>query len=115
MGATSVTGVGQGSVEGVHAGPKHWTVNADRVLGPRIVACGTVTLAGGTANVVLPLLGGVVGDYAVLVNTNNTTAAATSATLTFNENDTTVTVKGSGTNTVWWAIVKQGIALLNLS
>lgn len=115
MGATSVTGVGQGSVEGVHAGPKHWTVNADRVLGPRIVACGTATLASGTVDVVLPLLGGTAADYAVLVNTNGTTARSTSATLVFSADATTVTVKGTGTDPVWWAIVKQGIALLNLS
>jgi hypothetical protein len=47
MGATSVTGVGFGSVEGLNAGRKEYTVAASRLIGPRVVACGTVTI---TAN-----------------------------------------------------------------
>jgi hypothetical protein len=117
MGAASVTGVGLGSVEGKNTGSKTYTVNADRVLGPRIVACGGATLASGAATVVLPLIGGDVTEYAVMVTTNGGTAAAVSATLTIDTvaQSTTISLHGTGTNNVWWAIVKQGMALLNLS
>ena len=79
MGATSVTGVGQGSVEGQNMGSKSWTIGSSRVLGPRVVAAGTVTLSDTTGTVILPLFPGVVGNYICMVTDVNATPAATGA------------------------------------
>lgn len=108
MGATSVTGVGQGSVEGMDMGRKEYTVAANRLVGPRVIAADQKVLVSGAATVVLPKLSGVVGDYIVLV-ANKTSAVAVGGVLTFGANDTTVTLAGTGTNTVQWAIVKAGL------
>jgi hypothetical protein len=110
MGATSVTGVGQGSVEGSNMGSKHWTVGVGRLLGPKVMVADEVALATGAATVKLPLLPGVVGDYIVLA-TDKTAANAVRAVLTFNANDTTITFAGTGTNVVQYAIVKKGLSL----
>jgi hypothetical protein len=111
MGATSVTGVGNGSVEGVDAGSKHFSVSTTRLVGPRIMAADVATLSSGTATVKLPLFSGVVGDYVVMISDASGTAAATSATMSFGTNVTTVTLKGTSTNVVNWAVLKQGLAL----
>jgi hypothetical protein len=110
MGATSVTGVGQGSVEGSNMGSKHWTVGVGRLLGPRVMVADEVTLSGGAATVKLPLLSGVVGDY-IVVATDKTAAAAVKAVLTFNANDTTITFAGTSSDVIQYAIVKKGLAL----
>lgn len=110
MGATSVTGTGLGSVEGKNMGSKHYTVGASRILGPRIVAAGKVALTAGSAVVVLPKLGGDSTDYSVQVTDNSSSAAAASASLAFNAEDVAVTIKGTGTNTVSWAILHNGLA-----
>lgn len=110
MGATSVTGVGQGSVEGSNMGSKHWTVGVGRLLGPKVMAADVVTLSGAAATVKLPLLPGVVGDYIVLA-TDKTAAAAVKAVLTFNANDTTITFAGTSTDVIQWAIIKVGLSL----
>lgn len=110
MGATSVTGVGQGSVEGSNMGSKHWTVGVGRLLGPRVMVADEVTLSTGAATVKLPLLSGVVGDY-VVVATDKTAAAAVKAVLTFNANDTTITFAGTSSDVIQYAIIKKGLAL----
>lgn len=109
MGASSVTGVGQGSVEGQDKGSKHFTVGANRLVGPRIIAAGTATSASGTATVLLPLLSGVATDYLVICGDTHATAAATSGSVAFNTNDTTLTLKGTDTHVLTWTIVKKGL------
>lgn len=109
MGASSVTGVGYGSVEGVNAGSKHSTIGVGRLLGPKVMAADAATLATGTATVVLPKLAGNATDYIVMVSDASGTAAATSGTLAFGTNDTTLTLKGTGTNAVVWTIIKRGL------
>jgi hypothetical protein len=110
MGATSVTGVGQGSVEGKNMGSKTWTVGVGRLLGPKVMAADEVTLSGAAATVVLPLFPGVVGDYIVLA-TDKSGNHSVQAALTFNANDTTITFAGTGTDVIQWAIVKKGLSL----
>jgi hypothetical protein len=108
MGATSATGVGQGSVEGKDHGRKEYTVAANRLIGPRVVAAGTVTLATGSATVILPLLPGVVGDYIVLA-TDYTNANAVKAVLTFESVDSKITFTGNSTDVIQYAVVKKGV------
>lgn len=109
MGASSVTGVGPGSVEGKNQGSKHWTVGVGRLLGPKVMAADAATLAGGAATVVLPKLSGNVSDYIVMVSDASGTAAAVSGTIALNTNDTTLTLAGTGTNAVVWSIIKRGL------
>lgn len=109
MGATSVTGVGQGSAELNSRGPKERNfVGGEKILGPRIEASGTVTLSGGSATVVLPVLSGVAADYIVLCQ-DTTAANACSGSLAINSNDTTLTFAGTGTDVLHYAVVKVGL------
>lgn len=109
MGASSVTGVGVGSVEGQNKGSKNMTLGTARLIGPRIVAAGTATLVSGAATVVLPALGSTSG-YVVMVSDASGTAAATSGTLaTVAGTSTTLTLAGTGTHLLVWAVVKTGL------
>lgn len=110
MAASSVTGVGQGSCEGQNQGSKSYTVGASRVLGPRVVAAGQVALVSTNAVVVLPLLPGVVADYIVLATDNGAAGVAASAALTFTADSSNITLQGTGSNEVSWAIVRVGVA-----
>ena len=110
MGASSVTGVGLGSAENLNRGRKDFHIGVERLLGPRVMCAAIKALSGGAGTVVLPKLPGVVADYVVLVSDASGTAAATSGTLTFNTNDTTVTLAGTGSNSLHWAVVKVGPA-----
>lgn len=107
MGATSVTGVGVGSVEGQNKGSKHWTVGTNRLIGPRVMAAGQATLSSGTKTVTLPALP--TGSYLVVCTDASGTAAATSGTLANTAGTSCVlTLKGTSSNTVNWVIVKIG-------
>lgn len=109
MGASSVTGVGQGSCEGVNMGSKHHSMGANRLVGPRVIAAGTATSASGTATVLLPKISGDATDYVVMVTDTNATAAAVSGSLANNTNDTTLTLKGTDTHVLSWSIVSVGL------
>jgi hypothetical protein len=111
MGATSVTGVGIGGCEGTNPMSKHQSMSTNRLIGPRIMVADVATLSSGTATVKLPLFSGAVTDYAVIISDASGTAAATSATMTFGSNVTTVTLKGTSANVVYWAVLKQGMVL----
>lgn len=67
MGATSVTGVGHGSVEGLDQGRKEYTVAASRLVGPRVVACDAIALAGTNVYINLPFLPTVPNEFAPTV------------------------------------------------
>jgi hypothetical protein len=54
MGATSVTGVGPGSADGKNKGSEHMTLGVHHLIGPHVIAAGTVELDGPTATVYLP-------------------------------------------------------------
>lgn len=109
MGASSVTGVGHGSVEGKNQGSKHWTVGVGRLLGPKIMAADVVTLSSGAATVALPKLSGNATDYIVIATSANSSATAVSASLAFGANDCTLTIAGTGSQVIQWAIVKKGL------
>lgn len=113
MGASSVTGVGPGSVEGSNSGSKNWTVGVGRLIGPKVVAADTATLDGsGDASVVLPLLPGAVTDYIVTATDNDTSGAtAVTASMAFGDNDTTITLKGTAANVIAWSIIKKGLVV----
>lgn len=110
MGATSVTGTGLGSAAGKNKGSEHMTLGVGHLIGPRIMAAGTATLSSGSATVVLPVFDGVTADYFVLCGDASGTAAATSATMAITSDATTLTLKGTSTNAVKWAVIKVGVS-----
>lgn len=110
MGASSVTGVGLGSADGSNKGRKHWSVGVERLIGPRPMAVGSVTLDGdGVGEVVLPRLAGVTADYVVVAT--GATEAAVGATVTINDNDTTLAFSGANDGVVAYAVLKKGLAI----
>jgi len=110
MAATSVTGVGNGSAELTSRGPKERAfVGAEKILGPRIMAAGTVTLSGGAGTVVLPVMTGVTADYVVMCQ-DASGAAACSASLAITSTATTLTFAGTGTHVLHYSVVKVGIS-----
>ena len=113
MGASSVTGVGQGSaLKAGQKGAKHATLGVNNLIGPHVVAAGRVTLSSGAAVVHLPLLPGAATDY-IVVTGNATTAGANDikVVLTFST-DTVLTITGTSASSdvVMYAVVKIGIA-----
>lgn len=114
MGATSVTGVGYGSVQGHNRGAKLQTLGVDHLLGPRVIAAGTTTLSGGTSTVILPLMKNTTaGAHMVLATAQAAAGHAVGATLTFDTNDTKIILTGTSTDVVGWSIVKIGLSGLN--
>ena len=101
MGASSVTGVGQGSCDKKgHKGSEHLFVGVEKLIGTRIVFSGKVTLSGGTASVVFPQeLAGVNADYIVICNGAHN-SYATSVTVNG------FTANGTGTDVVSFIVVK---------
>lgn len=113
MGATSVTGVGRGSADGSNKGSAHMTLGASHLVGPRVVACDEITLDGSGDKVVkLPVLPGDASDYVCIASDSHATAAtAVACALTMNADTTTLTFKGTASQTVAYSVIKRGIAI----
>ena len=110
MAATSATGTGLGSADGQNKGSEHMTLGVGHLIGPRVMASGSVALdGGGLATIVLAAMPGVSADYFVMVGDASGTAATTSGTLAITaDSDTTLTLDGTATNVVKWAVIKIG-------
>jgi len=113
MGATSVTGKGLGSASGKNKGSSHMTIGAEKLVGPRVVACDEVTLDGsGDLVVKLPVLSGVAADYVCIATDSHATAATPCAcALTMDSSTTTLTFKGTAAQTVAYSVIKKGLAI----
>ncbi len=108
MGATSVTGVsgaGSAAKPGVgNKGSESMSLAVHKLIGPRVVSCGTTTLSGTTGSVYYPTLVGTASQYAVFLSSNMATSPNWGLFTTSSFNITA----GSGA-IVNWEIVKQGI------
>ena len=108
MGATSVTGVGTGAADTYGAGNKgseRMSLGVHRLIGPRVVACGEVTLDGGGAGTVYyPTLPGGASLYCAFLQ-------ADSGVYPFVTNFTASSfqVTGDDEQEICWEIVKKGI------
>lgn len=111
MGASSVTGVGQGSADKKgHKGSEHLFVGVEKLIGTRIVLSGSVVLVGGTASVSFPkTLSGSSSDYIVLCNGSSAYAYASSVSTTG------FTANGTGTNTVSYAVIRTTNATVEVN
>lgn len=109
MGATSVTGVGQGSAEGVCKGaPDRMTLGVGHLIGPHVVQAGTATLSAGSKAIDIPTLSGSASDYIVLA-TDYTAAAAVKAVLTVSSGIWTITFTGTGSDVIQYAVITVGV------
>ncbi len=111
MGASSVTGVGQGSADKAgQKGSEHLWVGVEKLIGPRIVHAGSATLVSGTPSSVAVLfavpLPGVVSDYIVLATTVSTTGTRTVSVGNFTVNGFTIYGTNSTTDVVQYAVVR---------
>lgn len=106
MGATSVTGVGPGSVEGLDRGSERMTLAVGNLLGPKVVRAGSVTLVGGAGTVSFGKLDGSASDYVVFLQDSTAAAAATYSALTTSG----FTVAGTGTHVINYMVVEAGQA-----
>ena len=114
MGATSVTGIGPGSAEGLHKGPGNGRNLYVPLQTPHVVAAGTVTLASGAATVVFPTpLGGSETGYVVMLSAeadDHTWVAAKTDTdgnfVSFGVDDGS----GSSATDVMWVVMTAGWA-----
>jgi hypothetical protein len=110
MGATSVTGIfnnGAGAADAYGAGNKgseRMSLGVHRLIGPRVVGAGVVTLSGTTGTVVFPTLPGGHAKYSIQLTGGSTTVPHFSAFA-----DTGFTVTGGSGDTVFWTIIKNGI------
>lgn len=109
MGATSVTGVsGSGSVAGKQKGSEEMSLGVAKLIGPRVVVAGTVTLVGGAATVNFPPIIDVASNYIGMAM--DTTAAAAVAVTSLpqdaNSHIVGLVLAGTGTHVVNWMIVK---------
>jgi hypothetical protein len=104
MGATSVTGKGLGSAEGMNKGTARMTLGSDHLIGPHVVAAGNFTMTGATGVVQIPTLSGVVADYSfhVTADTANSVHVTAKAVTGF-------TINGTNGQVVSWMIVKNGL------
>jgi hypothetical protein len=114
MGATSVTGVGHGSAEGANKGSEHMSLGVNRLVGPRVIAAGSVTLAGYVATFSLPVASPNPGDYVVIATSVNSgfanPVAVTSFTIDGNQ-EAVISLKGGGaTDMINFAVIKTGLA-----
>ena len=105
MGATSVTGVGNGSADGLNKGSSRMTLGVDHLVGPRVVDAGVVTMSASTYGVELPTLSGVVGNYSVQLTASNGTAVYVTSFTTAG-----FTINGASGQTIYWAVFRNGFA-----
>jgi len=107
MGATSVTGVsGSGSVAGRQKGSPNWSLGVEKLIGPRVVAAGQVTLDGSTGLFTVDLdLSGSASDYVAFATDTHSTVAAVNVT---SLSTTALALKGTAAHVVNWMVVKAG-------
>jgi hypothetical protein len=111
MGASSVTGVGQGSADKKgHKGSEHLFVGVEKLIGTRIVLSGSVVLSGSTGAVTFPrTLSGSASDYLVLCNGSSAYAYASSVATTG------FTANGTSGNTVVYAVIRRSDATVEVN
>lgn len=111
MAASSVTGLhknGVGSAEGSNKGSERMTLGTDHLIGVRVVAAGTATLADGAATVTFPKpLESSESDYIVmLTNQSAAQAAYVNEKTDSSSKFASFTIAGNTTNEIAWAVIK---------
>jgi len=113
MAATTVTGAGLGAADGQNKGSTHMTLGVGHLIGPRVVIAADGTLdGGGDLVVVWPALDGTVTDYMVVASDHDATAAtAVGASMAMDATSTTITLIGTASQPIAYAVLKKGLAI----
>ena len=117
MGATSVTGVsGPGTASGFTRGSEHMSLVVTKLIGPKVVMAGNITLTGTTGTVQFPAPVGATTDYVVMLTANSSTLPYVSTALATvaNTSDWSFIVTGGNNAVVNWCVVKTGLTLQNI-
>lgn len=113
MGASSVTGVsGYGTVAGAQKGSEHMSLGVEKLIGPRHVYVGVVTLASAAASIQVHLPTSNVADYVIQLTdqTANHSAGVTAFAIDSTTLEATIAIAGTGTDVIAVSIVKVGYA-----
>jgi hypothetical protein len=111
MGATSVTGVGQGMATN-QKGPGNGRNYFVPQVNPHVVAAGTAVLVGGAKTITFPsALSDSETEYAVLLTSETANAAYVSAKTDSSSQFASFTITGTGTDNIMWMVVKNGYGL----
>lgn len=105
MGASSVTGVGQGSADKAgQKGSEHLFVGVEKLIGVRVVHAGLVTLAAGVKAVTFPVvLPGASTDYVVVATEVGTAKNPVSVSALTTSG---FTLNGTTTSQVYYMVVR---------
>lgn len=112
MGATSVTGVGQGMAYNLKGPGNKRNFMVPQVC-PHVVAAGEVALVGGAATITLPapLAGGEAAHVVILTPKATNLASVSAKTDDGDGNFASFAIAGTGTDEVGWMVVKAGLGL----
>lgn len=117
MGASSVTGIGIGSVGKVSlstgsngSGDSRVPLSISSLVGPRIIAAGVATLNDGYGQVFFTAPSGSVNEYTVFLQ-DNSRSAIVSSSLTADDHNSNwnFSIQGKLKTSVSWMVVKLGI------
>lgn len=126
MGATSVTGKGAGSADGLNKGSEHMTLGAHHIIGPHVLAAGVVELEGTTATIYLPPPPEFLPPYDIdvegddpfdlsddiiiqLSNSSSTHPYVSGFLDTTDGGDWTFEITAGDGDTVWWTLIYPGL------
>ena len=109
MGATSVTGVGNGAADAGVKGPGNGRNHFVPQIGPHILAAGSGVLVGGALTVTLPSpLSGSESGYVVMVRSESANEASILAkTDDSDSNFVSFNIVGTGTDAVMWMVASS--------
>ncbi len=134
MGASSVTGVGQGSADKAgQRGSEHLFVGVEKLIGTRVVECGYVVMGASTQVVTLPtVLPGVWQaptvqsesspadtipptqmDYAIFVSAYNSATATYVSSIGTSGIYQTFTITGESGKFIFWEVVRTSNSLVS--
>lgn len=112
MGASSVTGVGQGSADKRNKGSEHMTLGVEKLIGARVVDAGSVVLASGTPSTATVRFAADLASatgyfvHATPVGATSGIAAAGVATSVVNTTGFVLTGGNNVTTTINWMLFK---------
>lgn len=117
MGASSVTGIGSGSVGKVSlstnssgSGDSRVPLSISSLVGPRIIAAGVMTLHDGNSQVFFTAPSGSVNEYTVFLQDNSKSAIVSSPLTADDQNSNwNFSIQGKSKSSVSWMVVKLGI------
>jgi hypothetical protein len=113
MGASSVTGVGQGSAEGRTQARYSQAIPVSLINGPKVVAAGVWTSQGGAPDYIsLPTINGATGGLQYVVICNDiTNGAAAYGLFTTSGTDPlvqSIAITGTSGHNISWALIQVG-------